>query len=124
MIKEIDNLCIVQDRYGFTIPYLYQIERDNKREKSIEQILKFLSEHGKPYIVTYCDDLQEFVIGLHKRECSPLEMYENFGRLYYDQDKVGIMESFEDLVQFMTNKYQIRIDNKTFSKNNDTNSWE
>ncbi|NQU32418.1 MAG: hypothetical protein HQ521_04220 [Bacteroidetes bacterium] len=124
MIEEIDDLCIKQDRYGFTIPYLYKIEKNNNREKSINEILKFLSEQTKSYIITYCDDLEEFVIGLHKREYAPLHMYQSYGQLHYDQDKIIGMNSFEDLVSFMENRYQARIDQETFSKNPDTKNWE
>lgn len=86
MIEEIEIHCIENDRYGFTLPYLYEIEKDSGREKSIKEILEFLSEENKEYIITYCDDLDEFVIGLPKREYSPIHMYKNFGNLYYDQD--------------------------------------
>jgi hypothetical protein len=89
MIKEIDIHCIENDRYGFTIPFLYDIEKTSGREKSISDILEFLSKESKKYIITYCADLDEYVIGLHKREYSPIHMYNNFGNLYYDQDVIG-----------------------------------
>lgn len=124
MIKEIDIHCIENGRYGFTLPYLYEIEKSSGREKSIEEILEFLSEENKEYIIIYCTDLDEFVIGLHKKEYSPIHMYNNFGNLYYDQDIIGEKESFQELVNFMSKNYQSQIDNKTYSKNMDTNEWE
>ena len=124
MIEEIDIHCIENDRYGFTLPYLYEMEKDSGREKSIEEILEFLSEENKEYIISYCGDLGEFVIGLHKKEYSPIHMYKNFGNLYYDQDIIGEKESFQELVRFMSENYQSQIDNKTYSKNMDTNEWE
>jgi len=124
MIEEIDNHCIENDRYGFTLPYLFEIEKDAGREKSITQILEFLSEENKEYIISYCEDLDEYVIGLHKNEYPPIHMYRNFGNLYYDQDVIGEIESFQDLVNFMSENYQSQIDNETYSKNMDTNEWE
>lgn len=124
MIEEIDIHCIENDRYGFTLPYLYEMEKDSGREKSIEEILEFLSEESKEYIISYCADLDEYVIGLHKKEYSPIHMYKNFGNLYYDQDAIGEKDSFQELVNFMSENYQSQIDNKTYSKNMDTNEWE
>ena len=100
MIEKIDVHCIKNNRYGFTLPYLYEIEKDFGREKSIKEILEFLSEESKEYIISYCADLDEYVIGLHKKE------------------------SFQELVNFMSENYQSLIDNKTYSKNMDTNEWE
>jgi hypothetical protein len=124
MIEEIDIHCTENDRYGFTLPYLYEIEKDSGREKSIKEILEFLSEESKEYIISFCADLDEYVIGLHKKEYSPIHMYKNFGNLYYDQDVIGEKESFLELVNFMSENYQSLIDNKTYSKNMDTNEWE
>ena len=124
MIEEIDIHCIENDRYGFTLPFLYEMEKDSGREKSIEEILEFLSEESKEYIISYCADLDEYVIGLHKKEYSPIHMYKNFGNLYYDQDAIGEKDSFQELVNFMSENYQSQIDNKTYSKNMDTNEWE
>ena len=124
IIKEIDSLCLEQDRYGYTIPYLYKIELDNHQQKSIPEILEFLSKQSKSYIITYCKELKEYIIGLHKREYAPIHMYKNFGNLYYDQDSLGEFTSFDDLKAFMIDKYQIRIEQSTYSKNNETNNWE
>jgi hypothetical protein len=124
MIEEIDIHCTENDRNGFTLPYLYEIEKDSGREKSIKEILEFLSEESKEYIISFCADLDEYVIGLHKKEYSPIHMYKNFGNLYYDQDVIGEKESFLELVNFMSENYQSLIDNKTYSKNMDTNEWE
>jgi fatty acid-binding protein DegV len=124
VIKEIDIHCIENDRYGFTLPYLYKIEKNNGREKSISKILELLSKENKEYIISYCDDLNELIIGLHKREYPPIHMYDNFGNLYYDQDVIGEKKSFQELVNFMSEKYQSQIDNKTYSKNMKTKKWE
>ncbi|MCT4603871.1 MAG: hypothetical protein N4A59_13350 [Marinifilum sp.] len=125
MIKEIDIHCIDKGRYGFTVPYLYKIEKDSSREKSIRQILDYLSKQKKQYFIKYCGELEEFIIGLHKaKEDAPVYMYENFDNLFYDQDEISGIESFDDLVGFMVEKYQDKIDKQTFSKNYDTKLWE
>ena len=124
MITEIYNHCIENDRYGFTIPYLYKIEKDAYREKSIKEILESFTIAEMKYFISYCDDLSEYIIGLPKREKAPIEMYNSFGNLYYEDSSLGEFEKLEDLIDFLITKYQIRIDNETFSKNIETKLWE
>lgn len=124
MITEIYNHCIENDRYGFTIPYLYKIEKDAYREKSIKEILEFFTIAEMKYFISYCDNLSEYIIGLPKREKAPIEMYKSFGNLYYEDSSLGEFEKLEDLIEFLIAQYQIRIDNETFSKNIETKLWE
>ena len=124
MINEIKEHCVDNGRYGFTLPYLYKIELDSGREKSIIEILKFLSEADSKYFISFCGDLQEYIIGLPKSESPPIFMYKNFGNLYYDDDKLGTFDSFEELSEYLTNLYQLYIDNKTFSKKMESLKWE
>ena len=124
MIDEIYLHCIQNDRYGFTIPYLYKIEKDNNREKSIEEILEYLSKSEALYIIIKCNDLDEFIIGLHKKEYAPISYYSHFNNLLYDQDVLGFFESFKKLSRFLTNEYQKYIDKGQFSKNIETLNWE
>jgi hypothetical protein len=125
MIKEIEIHCINNDRYGFTLPYLYKIEKDANREKSIAQILQFFTTAEKKYFITFCSEqLDEYVIGLHKkREYAPVEWYKNFGNLHYDHSRLGELESLEELITKMSNMYQGYIDAGTFSKI-DEKTWE
>ena len=124
MINEIHIYCVDNDRYGFTLPYLYKIERDAGRKKPIDEILLFLSNAEKKYLISYCDDLEEYIVGLPKRESAPTHMYHNFGNLHYDQDSLGPFDSIEELSKYLTDEYQCYIDNKTFSKKIETLDWE
>jgi hypothetical protein len=124
MITEIYNHCIKNDRYGFTIPYLYKIEKDANRKKSIKEIIEFFTLAENKYFISYCDDLSEYIIGLPKREKAPIEMYPNFGNLYYEDYSLSKFEKLKDLIEFFITVYQIRIDNETFSKNIETKLWE
>ncbi|MCP1994620.1 hypothetical protein [Flavobacterium sp. HSC-61S13] len=125
MIDEIKKHCMVHEKYGFTLPYLYKIELDAGRKKTIEEIFLFLSKHQEcKYIISYCSDLDEFIIGLHKNEYAPVEMYHNFGNLHYDQDKIGVFNEISELILFFCNKYQKIIDSNHYSKNIDTQKWE
>lgn len=124
MIKEIDFHCIEKDKYGFTLPYLYKIERDSSGEKSITDLLALFTTAEKKYVITYCSDLDEYVLGLPKKENAPIHMYNNFGNLHYDQDKLGNFDTFEQLAEFMAIEYQIRVDENTFSKNIESKIWE
>ena len=124
MIEEIEIHCNQNGRYGFTIPYLYKIEKDLNREKSIEEILRVFSNAANEYFISFCDDLDEYVIGLHKSEYAPSHMYEKFDNLYYDQDIIGKQASFDNLIELMVGKYQKLIDKETYSKNIETKIWE
>ena len=124
MIDEIYSHCIINDKYGFTIPYLYKIEKDNNREKSIEEILQYLSKSDTAYIISKCNDLDEFIIGLHKKEYAPISFYANFNNLYYDSEALGYFETFKELSYFLTSEYQKYIDKGQFSKNIETLNWE
>lgn len=124
MITEIYNHCIENDKYGFTIPYLYKIEKDASREKSIKEILEFFTTAEKKYFISYCDDLSEYIIGLPKREKAPIEMYQSFGNLYYEDSSLFEFEKLGDLIHFFITKYQSKIDDETFSKNIETKLWE
>ncbi|MEC4054569.1 hypothetical protein VSP10_17510 [Myroides odoratimimus] len=125
MIEEIYKHCIVNDRYGYTLPYLYKLELVSGREKTIEEILLFLSNYNESkHIISYCNDLDEFIIGLHKREYAPIEMFESFGNLHYDQDVLGKFDNIHDLILFFKNKYDKLIKNKKYSKNIDSKIWE
>ena len=124
MINEIYEHCVVNDLYGFTIPYLYKIEFDADRTKSISEILDFFTKADEKYLISYCDELDEYIIGLPKRESAPINMYSNFGNLHYDQDSLQKFESINTLSEYLTQEYQIRIDKKTYSKNFETKKWE
>ncbi|NHM03730.1 hypothetical protein [Flavobacterium celericrescens] len=124
MIDEIYSHCIQNDRYGFTIPYLYKIEKDNNREKSIEEILEYLSKSEAFYIISKCNDLDEYIIGLHKKEYAPISYYAHFNNLLYDQEVLGFFESFQELSSFLTKEYQKYIDKGQYSKNIETLNWE
>jgi hypothetical protein len=124
MIEEIDRHCIDNDRYGFTIPYLYKIEKDANRNKTIAEIIDFFTTAEKEYLISFCGDLDEYIIGLPKRESSPLNMYCYFGNLYYDQDSIGEFQSISDLIDFLIEEYQVRITDETYSKKIETGTWE
>ena len=124
MIDEINFHCIQDDKYGFNIPYLKKIEKDNNREKSINEILDFLSKSEECYIISKCKDLDEFIIGLHKKEYAPISFFAHFDNLYYDQDEFGDFRSLEELSSFLTDEYGKYIDEELYSKNIETLKWE
>lgn len=125
MIEELKHHCIILGKYGFTLPYLYQIEANANRTKSIAEILNFISIQNEVYIIKYCSELEEYILGLHKKEeDANIEWYNNFGSLLYDQGLLGNFNSFQGLIKSMEKMYQHRIDEHTYSKNIDTLKWE
>lgn len=116
--------CIINDRYGFTIPYLFQIQQKSGVEMDIKEILYFFANSDERYFISYCSDLEEYIIGLPKREIGNVEIYEHFGNLFYDDNKLGPFLNIDGLVRYMKDKYQKFIDNKTFSKNINSKLWE
>jgi len=105
--------CIINDRYGFTIPYLFQIQLKSGVEMDISEILYFFANSEEKYFISYCSDLEEYIIGLPKREIGNVKIYEHFGNLYYDDSKMGLFQNINELVKYMKDNYQKYIDNET-----------
>jgi hypothetical protein len=124
MIKEINIHCHQKSQKGFTIPYLYKIEKDLNRKKTITEIIAYLSNSEENYIITKCNKLDDFIIGLHKKEYPPLSYYRSFKKLYYNQNQLGHFDTLKDLAFFLTVLYQRNVDNGEFSKNRKTLKWE
>ncbi len=84
-----------------------------------------LSNNTQVYFITLCRDLDEIIIGLHKPSAyAPIHMYPRFGNLYYDDDKIGLFENFDDLSNHLTKKYLPIMKQGNYSKNIDTLIWE
>ena len=125
VFKELDTHCRVNDRYGFTIPYLIKLSSESLDTFSINDFLFELSNNPQVYFVTFCRDLEEVIIGLHKpSENAPIHMYPSFGNLHYDEDKIGQFANFETLSDHLTELYLPRITQGTYSKNPDKLNWE
>ncbi|WP_294184259.1 hypothetical protein [uncultured Sphingobacterium sp.] len=116
--NELYNHCIIHGRYGFTIPYIFNAYNSNYNSENLSEILRRFVNAPKSYIVTFCSDLQEFILGLHKpSEQAPLQHYSNFGNLYYDDSILGHFSKEENLIAFLTEKYLPIIQEKKYSKN-------
>ncbi len=125
VFTEIYEHCIVKGGYGFTIPYIYNIHNTNYPLKTIAEIIEVFIDAPDKYIITYCSDLEEFILGLPKpQEQGPLKYYSRFGNLYYDEEKLGSFNTFQDLTKFIVNKYNPIIQGEKYSKNMETLKWE
>lgn len=116
--------CQIDGRYGFTLPFIYKMAKDQQEKKEIKDIISAFVNAPNEHIITFCTDLDEYIIGLHKQEYSPLHMYANFGKLYYDDGRLGRFPSLEDLITLLTKKYLPIIQVGTYSKNIQTLEWE
>ncbi len=120
----INNWCI--NNYGLTIPYIVGKEIIGGNDISIKNLLLEIDEDDEKYIISRCDELEEYIIGIHKPEYPPLSLLKNFGSLYiYDKsEELDNFESFDSLCEFLIENYNQYIIAKTYSKNYDTKEWE
>lgn len=119
MKEAIYKHCVVEGKYGLTIPYLYKAELDKFERRTIREIMEILRDSEEEYFLSYCKELEEFIFGKPYPE-KPLD--EHFGNLYYADISFDV-ENFDALVKFIEEEYQYYIDNKLYSKDLDTNIW-
>ena len=122
----IEYWCDELGRYGLTLPFLIGAERikTNLEDFEITDLLEELRDSNEKYFISDCGDLGEQVIGLHKQEYANAEFYKNYGSLYINSDELEKLNSFEEICDFLENKYSSNINSEEFSKNYYTGNWE
>ncbi|ATP55535.1 hypothetical protein CPT03_03190 [Pedobacter ginsengisoli] len=123
--KLVNTWCIVDGKYGLTIPYLIEAERRfaNRDEFDISELLKEASESDHIYIISYCSDLEEYIIGLHKTEYPEVHSLKKFGTLAMNDNRLEKLDTLSDLHDILDNMYRKKIDRKLVSKNYYTKLW-
>ncbi|MBB6501224.1 hypothetical protein [Pedobacter cryoconitis] len=123
--KMIDTWCTTEGMYGLTFPYIIGAERRfaNRINFDIKQLLDEASNADQIYIISYCVDLEEYILGLHKPEYSPVKMLKNFGSLVINNEKLEKSQEIQSLLSFLNDMYENNINKKLVSKNYNTKEW-
>jgi len=123
--KLIQQWCVDKGRYGLTIPFLVGAEKEfgDVKEYNFEVLFKDLSNADTKYLISYCNDLKEYVIGLPKSESPPLNMLKHFGSIYINASELEDSKSLESLKDHIKDPYLNLIHQERYSKNMDTEKW-
>ena len=122
----IDYTCEKLGQYGYSIPFLIGAERfvTNNTEYSINDLLMDLKNSEKRYFISNCKELDEIIIGHHKKEYPHFADLKNYNSVYInDVDFLENTVDFQELIYCITELYSCKIENKLFSKNYYTREW-
>lgn len=117
--------CETKGKYGLTLPFLIGAERKFGRGEDfdMDELFKELQLAPQPYFISRCDDLEEFIIGLPKREYSFLGSLQRYGSLYINTPFLEDMESISKIQEQLTLIYQKHIEAEKYSKNIGYDEW-
>ncbi len=125
--KMIIHLCDEkkEDRYGFTIPFIVGLERykNNRQNFLIQDIFLDLVNSNDFMIISYCDDLQEIIIGKHKRNYPNLNTLKRIDNLIINIEQLENLNTTAEILEILEKEYNLLIQKKLFSKNLKTNEW-
>ena len=106
-------------RYSFTIPFIVGLEKkkNNRIGFTIDDIFSDIKESKENLVLSKCDDLEEYIIGKHKREYPNLNYLKRMGSVFIHSDELEELKSIEEVVTFMKDRYNDKIIESKFSKN-------
>jgi hypothetical protein len=121
--KLIDYWC--NEHYGLTLPFIVGAEQlMAKRENyDIEKLLEEIKDSDNNYVITLCSDLEEHIIGTHKKEYPPFGSLKNYGSLFLYDTELENEKDFSSLNKYLSDKYSNYIMDGNFSKNYYTEKW-
>ena len=116
--------CIKEDQYGLTLPNIIGAIRTSttKKEYSIDDFFDELPNIDLDVKISFCGDLEEFVIGTFKRQDAPKKYYAEINTIYYTERELEI-QSYNDLIIFFEEKYSDKIEKGLYSKNYYSKEW-
>ncbi|HHT8815353.1 TPA: hypothetical protein ACT4TI_002391, partial [Flavobacterium psychrophilum] len=126
-IKILENYCNknIEDKYGFTIPFIIGLERHyNKRiDFNIRDIFNDLQQLNDKFILSNCPDLEELIIGKHKTNYPNINTLKVIEPIKINTDELININTIIELISILENKYDSKISSKLYSKNYDTKNW-
>lgn len=122
--KLVNNHCIKKGQYGLTIPYLVGAEQSFKRSNfSIDLLFDEIKICQQEIIISFCSDLNEYIIGTYKKEYPNINDLKRFGFLFINDPVPDNFSNYLKLRAFLTQKYDSRIKNHKYSIDYQTNEW-
>jgi len=122
----IDYWCNATGRYGLSFPFLVGAEQlvTGKDDFNITTLLEELKNSDSGYVLSFCDDLGEYIIGLHKREYPYMGQLKRYDGLIINNATLEELQSFGELDSFINDLYAEYIIEGNFSKNIDSGQWQ
>lgn len=113
-------------RYGLSFPFLVGAERlmTGREDFNISMLLEELKQSDSEYILSFCNDLDEYIVGVHKKEYPYVGQLERFGGLLINTNTLDELLSFEQLDNFINELYSSYVAENNFSKNVDSGQWQ
>ncbi|RQO66601.1 hypothetical protein DBR40_22235 [Pedobacter sp. KBW01] len=110
--------CTVEDKNGLTLPFLIGAEREfgDRQNFSLDTLFEELQASSQPYIISRFDDIEEYVIGLPKREYPFLSSLPKYGSLYINTPFLEGFDSILKIQEQLSAIYEENIQNKKYSK--------
>lgn len=116
--KIIDYWCESQERFGLTIPYLVGVERifAGRTDFNNKDLLSEIndSKFDKKYIISFCGDLAEYVIGLDRPEYPYIKSLPHFDSLVVNDPDLE-KKNLDELSDYLDELYHYKIDEELFS---------
>ena len=125
--KLIKYWCNDLGRYGLTIPFLIGFVRLERKKPEIT-ILSFLDEIqttkvAKEILISYCDDLDEYVIGLNKAEYPNIKSLPRIGGFVINSEILEKHANVTELMEYLSEIYLDKVKLSKYSKEYDTENW-
>lgn len=125
--KEYINLyCIEKGQTGLTIPNIVGSVRLNTNftEYTINDLLTEIIEDDSEILISFCNNIDELVLGKFKNWNAPKNYYQNIDSIYFSKkDFLKPISELNHLILELEYRYNDKIQNKTYSKDEKTNLW-
>ncbi|WP_437370461.1 hypothetical protein [Maribacter litoralis] len=125
-IEYLNLYCIEKGQTGMTVSNIVGSVRLNTifKKYSINDFLTEILIEDYELLISNCPDIEELVVGKFKNWNAPKKYFQSFGTIYFSKSdfQTKIM-GLRDLTLELEKRYQIRIENKTYSKDEGSNSW-
>lgn len=125
--KLIKYWCKDLGRYGLTIPFLIGFVRLERKNPEIT-ILSLLDEIqttriAKEILISHCDDLDEYVVGLNKAEYPNIKSLPRMGGFVINSDILEKYTNVAELMEFLSGIYLDKVKQSKYSKEYGTENW-
>ena len=123
--KLIKYWCEDEGFFGLTIPFLVGAEKKETGRKhfDINLLLEEIRISDNKYVISFCKEMDEFIIGTHKSNYPNINSLKSYNSLLINKEKLEFHDSFKELKDCLIEKYSEKIKNNDFSKDYYTKKW-
>ena len=109
----------IEDSYGFTIPFIIglEIEFNDKINYTINNLFEDLNSSNEIFTLSECNDLTELIIDMHKNTYPNINSLKKIDNLVKNTKNFSDVNSIDEVIIILENKYNSKISDKQYSKN-------